>query len=63
MKNCADLQEIPADFGEIATLESIELHDCSVTTEDSARKIVQEQEEMGNNPLNLYIHKSYYAED
>ncbi|KAK6791039.1 hypothetical protein RDI58_010120 [Solanum bulbocastanum] len=53
-----DLQEIPTDFGEIATLESIELHNCSDTAEDSARKIVQEQEEMGNNPLKLYIHKS-----
>ncbi|KAH0757238.1 hypothetical protein KY290_020731 [Solanum tuberosum] len=58
LKNCWFLQEIPADFGEICTLESIELHDCSTTADDSARKIVQEQEDMGNNILNVYIHKS-----
>ncbi|XP_006346788.2 putative late blight resistance protein homolog R1A-3 [Solanum tuberosum] len=58
LKNCTDLQEIPGDFGEIGTLESIELHDCSTTTEDSAREIVQEQEDMGNNILKVYIHNN-----
>ncbi|KAG5592855.1 hypothetical protein H5410_043369 [Solanum commersonii] len=43
--------EIPTDFGEICTLESIEVHDCRPRTEDSAREIEQEQEEMGNNIL------------
>ncbi|MCD7452334.1 hypothetical protein HAX54_016167 [Datura stramonium] len=51
LKNCTYLQEIPTDFGEIGTLESIELHDYSTTAEDSARNIVQEQVDMGNNPL------------
>ncbi|KAH0682146.1 hypothetical protein KY289_019898 [Solanum tuberosum] len=51
LKKCHCLQEIPSDFGEICTLESIELHDCSTTAEDSARNIVQEQEDMGNNFL------------
>ncbi|KAH0757251.1 hypothetical protein KY290_020744 [Solanum tuberosum] len=51
LKKCRGLQEIPADFGEICTLESIELHDCSTTAEDSARNIVQEQDDMGNNFL------------
>ncbi|XP_019068849.2 putative late blight resistance protein homolog R1B-23 [Solanum lycopersicum] len=58
LKNCYRLQEIPADFGEIGTLESIELHNCSTTADDSAREIVQEQEEMGNYFLKVYIHKS-----
>ena len=58
LKICEDLQEIPTDFGEICTLESIELHDCSITSEDSARYIEQEQEDMGNNILKVYIHNS-----
>ncbi|MCD7464160.1 hypothetical protein HAX54_052220 [Datura stramonium] len=58
LKECNILEEIPTDFGEICTLESIELHDCSTTAEDSARKIEQEQEDMGNNFLKVYIHNS-----
>ncbi|XP_049346816.1 putative late blight resistance protein homolog R1A-10 [Solanum verrucosum] len=58
LKKCKDLQEIPTDFGEICTLESIELHDCSTTSEESARNIEQEQEDMGNNILKVYIHNS-----
>ncbi|XP_016555163.2 putative late blight resistance protein homolog R1A-10 [Capsicum annuum] len=61
LKDCDDLQEIPSDFGEIYTLESIELHFCSATAEDSARKIAKEQEEMGNNPLKVNIRRSYYS--
>ncbi|KAK6791053.1 hypothetical protein RDI58_010134 [Solanum bulbocastanum] len=59
LKNCYKMQEIPTDFGEICTLESIELHDCSTTAEDSARNIEQEQDEMGNSSLKVYIHKSH----
>ncbi|KAK6791049.1 hypothetical protein RDI58_010130 [Solanum bulbocastanum] len=56
LKECHDLQETPAEFGEICTLESIELHDCSTTAENSATNIVQEQEDMENYFLNIYIH-------
>ncbi|KAM3324796.1 hypothetical protein P3S67_005948 [Capsicum chacoense] len=56
LKKCDNLMEIPIDFGEICTLESIELHNCSNAAEDSARKIEQEQEDMGNNCLKVYIH-------
>ncbi|KAL3338527.1 hypothetical protein AABB24_027583 [Solanum stoloniferum] len=59
LKQCHHLQEIPTDFGEICTLESIELHYCSTTSEDSARNIEQEQEDMGNNILKVYIHNSH----
>ncbi|XP_006346790.1 putative late blight resistance protein homolog R1B-23 [Solanum tuberosum] len=55
LKKCRHLQEIPADFGEICTLESVELHDCSATAEDSAKNIEREQEDMGNNILKVYI--------
>lgn len=58
LKNCANLQEIPTDFGESCTLESIELYHCGISAEDSARKIEQEQEETGNNFLKVYIHNS-----
>ncbi|PHT37098.1 hypothetical protein CQW23_24798 [Capsicum baccatum] len=56
LKKCDNLKEIPIDFGEICSLESIELHYCSTSAEDSARKIEQEQEDMGNNCLKVYIH-------
>ncbi|XP_047253798.1 putative late blight resistance protein homolog R1A-10 [Capsicum annuum] len=56
LKKCDNLKEIPIDFGEIFSLESIELHNCSTSAEDSARKIEQEQEDMGNNCLKVYIH-------
>ncbi|KAH0756837.1 hypothetical protein KY290_020330 [Solanum tuberosum] len=59
LKNCYLLQEIPTDFGEICTLESIELHDCTTTAEDSVRNIKQEREDMGYNILKVYIHNSH----
>ncbi|XP_049361347.1 putative late blight resistance protein homolog R1A-10 [Solanum verrucosum] len=55
LKECKKLKEIPIDFGEICSLESIELHNCSTLAEESARKIEQEQEDMGNNCLKVYI--------
>ncbi|PHT71540.1 hypothetical protein T459_26644 [Capsicum annuum] len=39
LKKCDKLKKIPIDFGEICTLETIELHNCSTSAEDSARKI------------------------
>ncbi|WMV07009.1 hypothetical protein MTR67_000394 [Solanum verrucosum] len=51
LKKCNYLNEIPTDFGEICTFESIELYQCSIGAEESARKIEQEQEDMGNNCL------------
>ncbi|KAM3338619.1 hypothetical protein P3S68_030705 [Capsicum galapagoense] len=43
---CDILQEIPTDF---------RLYDCSTTAEDSARQIVQEHEDMGNNSLKVLL--------
>ncbi|KAH0756829.1 hypothetical protein KY290_020322 [Solanum tuberosum] len=59
LKKCKDLQEIPTDFVEICTLESIELHDCTTTAEASVRNIEQEREDMGYNILKVYIHNSH----
>nr|XP_009784309.1 PREDICTED: putative late blight resistance protein homolog R1A-3 [Nicotiana sylvestris] len=55
LKKCFLLKEIPIDFGEICTLESIELHNCSIAAEDSATIIEQEQADMGNNSLKVSI--------
>uniref|UniRef100_M1BAT6 NBS-coding resistance gene analog n=1 Tax=Solanum tuberosum TaxID=4113 RepID=M1BAT6_SOLTU len=59
LKKCKDLQKIPTDFVEICTLESIELHDCTTTAEDSVRNIEQEREDMGYNIVKVYIHNSH----
>lgn len=59
LKRCDYLKEIPIDFVEICTLESIELHECSTAAEDSARKIEQEQEDLGNNCHKVYIRSKH----
>ncbi|XP_059287002.1 putative late blight resistance protein homolog R1A-3 [Lycium ferocissimum] len=58
LKNCIYLEKIPEDLGEICPLESIELHDCSTSTEVSARRIKEEQENLGNDILKVLINKS-----
>ncbi|KAK1355042.1 hypothetical protein POM88_048298 [Heracleum sosnowskyi] len=45
---CPYLMEIPEDFGNIFTLEWIELIGCSDAATESARDIQKEQESMGN---------------
>ncbi|XP_060185336.1 putative late blight resistance protein homolog R1B-14 [Lycium barbarum] len=60
LKNCIKLKEIPADFGEICTLESIELHNCGTDAEDSVTNIEQEQADMGNNVLKVYRHNNHW---
>ncbi|XP_071939658.1 putative late blight resistance protein homolog R1A-3 isoform X2 [Coffea arabica] len=42
LQNCKDLEEIPAEFANIYTLEMIEVHWCSESAEESAKKIVEE---------------------
>ncbi|KAJ8574284.1 hypothetical protein K7X08_026089 [Anisodus acutangulus] len=60
MKKCNYLKEIPTDFGEICTLESIELYQCSIGAVDSAKTIEQQQEDMGNNTPKVYIHITHW---
>nr|XP_016439668.1 PREDICTED: putative late blight resistance protein homolog R1A-10 [Nicotiana tabacum] len=55
LKRCFDLEEIPKDFGEICTLESIELHKCKTSAAASAKNIQEEQESMGNDCLSVLI--------
>ncbi|KAH0681722.1 hypothetical protein KY289_019474 [Solanum tuberosum] len=59
LKKCKDLKKIPTNFGEIYSLELIELHDCTTTAKASVRKIKQEQDDLDNNILKVYIHNSY----
>ena len=47
------LREIPSCIGDIPTLHSIKLLCCSNSVVDSARKIIEEQEELGNEDLQI----------
>ncbi|MCD7461928.1 hypothetical protein HAX54_047395 [Datura stramonium] len=55
LKRCIYLEEIPKDIGEICTLESLELHDCSISAAKSAKEIQEDQESMGNEILSVHI--------
>lgn len=58
LESCTNLEEIPQDFGEICTLESIELHDCSISAAKSGKEIQEEQESMGNGCLSVLIYNN-----
>lgn len=49
------LREIPSSIGDIPMLRSIKLEGCSDAAAESARRIVEEQEEYGNQVL-LQLH-------
>ncbi|XP_047959854.1 putative late blight resistance protein homolog R1A-10 [Salvia hispanica] len=49
------LKEIPSEVGEIATLKSIELVYCSESVVRSAKKIVEEQEDLYGDQLDLHV--------
>ncbi|CAA3027587.1 Hypothetical predicted protein [Olea europaea subsp. europaea] len=51
IKSCHCLMEIPYGIGEIPTLESIKLHDCSSLLETSAKQIQEEQLSFENEGL------------
>lgn len=54
IRDCLHLQEIPADFVQIPTLELIELEGrCSTSVVDSARKIQAEQFDFGNDDFQV----------
>ncbi|KAL2464553.1 Disease resistance protein RPP13 [Forsythia ovata] len=52
---CEYLKEIPRDIGEIPTLESIEVSDCSDSVVTSAKLIKEEQHSLGNDYLQVRI--------
>ncbi|XP_042052361.1 putative late blight resistance protein homolog R1A-3 [Salvia splendens] len=49
------LSEIPSEIGEILTLRSIELDRCSKSVVESAKKIVEEQEDLYGDQLDLHV--------
>ncbi|KAM3320976.1 hypothetical protein P3S67_008178 [Capsicum chacoense] len=52
------LKEIPIEFAEIHTLQLIEVTGCLPKLGESAAQIQQEQEDLGNNPVDVCISNS-----
>ncbi|XP_057776258.1 putative late blight resistance protein homolog R1A-10 [Salvia miltiorrhiza] len=55
LQGLRQLEEIPSEVGEIATLKSITLEDCSESAVESAKKIVEEQEDIYGDQLDLHV--------
>ncbi|PHU10949.1 hypothetical protein BC332_17879 [Capsicum chinense] len=53
------LKEIPIEFAEIHTLQLIELTRCLPELGESATRIQKEQEDLGNNPVDVRISNPY----
>ncbi|KAL3504564.1 hypothetical protein ACH5RR_034405 [Cinchona calisaya] len=53
--SCQQLEEIPSSFGEIPTLQLIEMKWCSSSAMESVKQILEEQREMSNDQLNVTI--------
>lgn len=49
------LAEIPSSIGDIPTLQSIKVVRCSVSVDNSALRIKDEQEELGNEELQIHL--------
>lgn len=49
------LQEIPLSIGDIPTLQSIHLRFCTDSAVDSAKRILEDQQESGNVHLQLQL--------
>ncbi|PHT52205.1 hypothetical protein CQW23_06667 [Capsicum baccatum] len=59
LKECSYLKEIPIEFAEIPTLQLIELTRCLSELGKSAARIQQEQEDLGNNPVDVRISRPF----
>ncbi|KAM3215835.1 hypothetical protein P3L10_025275 [Capsicum annuum] len=53
--NCKCLKEIPIEFAEIHSLQLIEVDLCLIELGESAARIRQQQQDLGNNPLDVRI--------
>nr|XP_016460620.1 PREDICTED: putative late blight resistance protein homolog R1A-3 [Nicotiana tabacum] len=58
LRSCYFLAEMPIEFAYINSLQLIELYNCMPKLEASAAQIQQEQEDIGNKPLDIRILKS-----
>ncbi|KAK6140663.1 hypothetical protein DH2020_025597 [Rehmannia glutinosa] len=62
--SCDNLEEIPFEIGEIATLELIEVQGkCRKSLVESARQIEEQQREIGNEELSVIIRHIYEPYD
>ncbi|KAK6150805.1 hypothetical protein DH2020_015737 [Rehmannia glutinosa] len=55
LHGCHYLKEIPREIGEIETLQSIEIESCPKSVGESVVQIEQEQRDMGNEELKVYV--------
>ncbi|XP_057776309.1 putative late blight resistance protein homolog R1A-3 [Salvia miltiorrhiza] len=55
LRGLVQLEEIPSEVGEIATLKSVYLDNCSESAVVSAKKIVEEQEDLYGDQLDLHV--------
>ncbi|KAI3451640.1 hypothetical protein Pfo_008305 [Paulownia fortunei] len=55
LRNCTFLEEIPSSLGDIATLQMIQVELCCKSVAESAKKIQEEQQDMGNEELKVII--------
>ncbi|KAM3321068.1 hypothetical protein P3S67_008270 [Capsicum chacoense] len=53
IRSCYHLTELPIEFAYIHSLQLIELRDCFPELEESAARIQKEQEDFGNNPMDV----------
>ncbi|XP_057804250.1 putative late blight resistance protein homolog R1A-10 [Salvia miltiorrhiza] len=61
-RRCYNLEEIPPEFGEISTLQLIEVDDCSMSLIHSAERIKKEQEAFGNDDIQVRICSSSHGQ-
>lgn len=55
LQRCTQLEEVPLSFGEIPTLQIIEVHWCAEAAAVSVKKIEEEQRDSGNEELKVLI--------
>ncbi|KAL3513759.1 hypothetical protein ACH5RR_026476 [Cinchona calisaya] len=48
LHRCKELEEVPSSFGDIPTLQMIEVHLCSQSAAASVKQIQEKQQDMGN---------------
>ncbi|KAK4402254.1 putative late blight resistance proteinR1B-23 [Sesamum angolense] len=65
---CSMLEAIPPEFGDIASLETIELYTCSSSVVDSAMLIQEDQQNLGNEGFRVrvtsysdYFHSKFHT--
>ncbi|KAL8544350.1 hypothetical protein ACS0TY_004769 [Phlomoides rotata] len=57
------LEDIPSCIGDIPTLKSIRVRECNKSVTDSAKRIKVEQEENGNEDLQVVFYTRFMTED